>query len=88
MRCVTSFLFVAVSLIAAGTAAGQPPVPTAIAWQSTRDGNSELYIANPDGTLLTNLTRNAAKDTYPSISPDGAVAQGHGGASADDSCGV
>jgi hypothetical protein len=55
----------------AGSAAGQPTVPTAIAWHSTRDGNAEIYIANGDGTLPTNLTEDDAADEDPAISPDG-----------------
>jgi uncharacterized repeat protein (TIGR01451 family) len=41
-----------------------------IAFISDRDGNTEIYSMNPDGTDLTNLTRNAASDAYPYWSPD------------------
>ena len=43
----------------------------AIAFTSTRDGNSEIYIMNPDGTNQTRLTNNFAEDTQPSLSSDG-----------------
>jgi len=58
-----------------------PPVKTAInrypasngliAYVSGQDGNAEIYTMNPDGSQVTNLTQNPAKDTYPVWSPDG-----------------
>jgi Tol biopolymer transport system component len=42
-----------------------------IAFVSDRDGNEEIYITNSDGTGLTNLTNNSAKDWDPAWSPDG-----------------
>ena len=44
---------------------------TKIAFVSTRDGNSEIYIMNADGTGVTRLTNNAAFDWAPAFSPDG-----------------
>jgi Tol biopolymer transport system component len=53
-----------------------PPVVHAadgkIVFQSGRDGNNEIYLANADGTGLTRLTNNHASDTQPALSPDGA----------------
>ncbi len=55
----------------------QPVVPEPlgteglIAFTSTRDGNPEIYVMNPDGTAQTRLTTNTAIDDYPAISPDG-----------------
>lgn len=43
-----------------------------IAFTSTRDGNQEIYRVRPDGTGLTNLTKNPAND----YSPAGAVGRG------------
>ncbi|MBI5512218.1 MAG: PD40 domain-containing protein [Deltaproteobacteria bacterium] len=37
----------------------------------TRDGNSDIFIGNPDGTGLRNITNNPAIDTSPVFSPDG-----------------
>jgi VCBS repeat-containing protein len=37
---------------------------------STRDGNSEVYVMNSDGTGVTRLTTNTAADTNPVWSPD------------------
>lgn len=44
---------------------------TRIAFTSDRDGNWEIYVMNADGSGQTNLTKNAADDTYPTWSPDG-----------------
>jgi hypothetical protein len=42
-----------------------------IAFATDRDGNSEIYTMNPDGSSLTRLTNNAAFDGEPAWSPDG-----------------
>lgn len=44
---------------------------TKVVFVSDRDGNDEIYAANPDGTDLVRLTDNSAKDTLPDWSPDG-----------------
>ncbi|MFQ5865579.1 MAG: DPP IV N-terminal domain-containing protein [bacterium] len=44
---------------------------TKVAFESWRDGNSEIYIMNPDGSEQTRLTNNPAYDGYPRWSPDG-----------------
>lgn len=45
--------------------------PQSIVFSSTRDGNSEIYAMNPDGSAQTRLTSNLAPDMEPSLSPDG-----------------
>jgi Tol biopolymer transport system component len=42
-----------------------------IVFDTTRDGNSEIYVMNANGTNQTRLTRNPASDVKPSWSPDG-----------------
>jgi Tol biopolymer transport system component len=42
-----------------------------IVFASERDGNSEIYTMNADGTNVQRLTNNPAKDTEPTWSPDG-----------------
>jgi Tol biopolymer transport system component len=42
-----------------------------IAFETSRDGNSEIYLVNSDGSGLVNLSKNPADDTSPSWSPDG-----------------
>ena len=57
-----------------GTAQGAPvwsPDDKQIAFRSNRDGNSEIYLMNADGTGQTNLTKNKAYDDFPVWSPNG-----------------
>jgi Tol biopolymer transport system component len=42
-----------------------------IAFYSGRDGNSEIYVINTDGTDLLRLTTNSAGDMAPAWSPNG-----------------
>lgn len=42
-----------------------------IAFVSKRDGNSEIYTINEDGSGLNRLTNNKSEDTMPQWSPDG-----------------
>jgi len=52
-----------------------PPTPTPVGWQiafvSDRDGNSEIYVMNADGSGQARLTNHEADDSWPSMSPDG-----------------
>ncbi|HEU4767807.1 MAG TPA: DPP IV N-terminal domain-containing protein, partial [Pyrinomonadaceae bacterium] len=47
------------------------PDGSKIVFQSTRDGQSEIYVMNSDGAHQTRLTNNPAADTAPAWSPDG-----------------
>ena len=47
------------------------PVTAKIAFASNRDGNSEIYIMNPDGSQQVNLTQHPAADFDPAWSPTG-----------------
>ncbi|HEX9971026.1 MAG TPA: hypothetical protein VGD14_03050, partial [bacterium] len=42
-----------------------------IAFYSSRYGNREICLVNPDGTGFQRLTNNTAHDECPSFSPDG-----------------
>jgi Tol biopolymer transport system component len=42
-----------------------------IAFVTDRDGNSDIYTMEPDGTAQTNRTNHPADDTDPAWSPDG-----------------
>jgi Tol biopolymer transport system component len=58
---------------ATAPATAPAPAPSSagvIVFASDRDGDSELYRINPDGSGLTQLTDNAFKDTSPAWSPD------------------
>ena len=45
------------------------PDGSRIAFSSTRDGNTEIYSMNPDGSDQVNLTSNPAGDDDPAWSP-------------------
>ena len=47
------------------------PDGTRICFVSTRDGNSELYVMNRDGSNVTRLTNQPAIDVSPTWSPSG-----------------
>lgn len=42
-----------------------------IAFTSSRDGNNELYLMDPDGSAQTNKSNSLSNDQRPDISPDG-----------------
>ena len=42
-----------------------------VAFQSDRDGDSEIWVVSDDGTGLRQLTRNVHADTAPTWTPDG-----------------
>ena len=54
--------------IAASGYAGRRP---GIAFSSTRDGNSEIYVMDSDGGNQVRLTNHPADDSHPSWAPDG-----------------
>ena len=54
------------------TVFARAPVTAKIVFASTRDGNSEIYIMNPDGSKPVNLTRHPSRDLAPVWSPTGA----------------
>jgi Tol biopolymer transport system component len=47
------------------------PDGTKIVFYSERDGNSEIYVMQADGSHPTRLTHTAASEGYPNFSPDG-----------------
>lgn len=51
--------------------AGNPT--SGITFTSTRDGNEEIYLIQPDGTGLTRLTEHESVDTDATWSPDGTM---------------
>jgi Tol biopolymer transport system component len=59
--------------ILAGSVAGQQDLSLAgrILFQTTRDGNDEIYVMESDGSLQTRLTTNATGEQNPTWSPDG-----------------
>ena len=64
----------ALILVSAGTASMQQARAAGdsmLAFVSERDGNSEIYVMNVDGTDLLRLTNDAGRDVDPAWSPDG-----------------
>ena len=65
----------ALILVLVGTASAQGrsvgDKDSILAFVSERDGNSEIYVMNVDGTGLLRLTDNPGRDTDPAWSPDG-----------------
>ena len=70
-RCLTVVLVLALlismHIANSGYAAGRPK----IAFSSTRDGNSEIYVMDIDGRNQVRLTDDPADDRDPSWSPNG-----------------
>jgi TolB protein len=70
-----------VALLACALAAveGAAPVPgrslatEGIVFESTRDGNSEIYLMTVDGAVQVRLTNSQAVDAAPAVSPDGEI---------------
>ena len=53
-------------------AAGPPPVAIGkVAFQTNRDGNTEIYVMEADGSNPINVSNSAAEDYQPVWSPDG-----------------
>jgi Tol biopolymer transport system component len=67
----SSLLVVAALVSALPASAARHGLNGRIAFVSDRDGNSEIYVMNPDGSGQTRLTNNPAKDIDPAWSPDG-----------------
>ena len=53
------------------TMSSAAPETAKIVFTSTRDGNSEIYIMNPDGSEQINLTQHRAGDNHPVWAPTG-----------------
>ena len=68
---VPGLVALCLALRAAPATAAFPGQSGPIAFESTRDGNFEIYAMDADGENQTNLTNNAAGDFEPAFSPDG-----------------
>ena len=65
------FLAVFLTFVTSTAFAVTGPFTKKIAFTTDRDGNSEIYTANPNGSTLTRLTNNTSTDTHASFSRDG-----------------
>jgi Tol biopolymer transport system component len=75
-KLTTTQIFVAAFLLCGLMIIHTPAAPTLrangkIAFTSDRDGNSEIYLMNDDGTGQTRLTNSPDREDYPTWSPDG-----------------
>ena len=66
----SGLLVLAVNFLLASASLAQNS-ETRIAFMSTRSGNGEIYLMNPDGKRLRRLTKHLAYDSAPTWSPDG-----------------
>lgn len=64
-------MLVLAGLVAALPAAAGTADPARIAFSSDRDGDLEIYAADPDGSDPVRLTTNPADDRNPAWAPDG-----------------
>lgn len=64
-------VFALVLIPASAFAVIRPSSNGKIAFTSDRDGNSEIYVMNSDGSGQVRLTNNPGVDDFPSWSPDG-----------------
>jgi Tol biopolymer transport system component len=67
-------MFIALLICSGIPAFAQTPAPRAngkIAFTSFRDGNTEIYVMDADGTNQTRLTNNSIVDDHATWSPDG-----------------
>jgi TolB protein len=52
-------------------AVAQSGTPASIAFHSSRDGNNNIYVMDPDGSFQTRVNTDASNDQRADISPDG-----------------
>ena len=71
MKLIVSALSTLLVLGIFSAALAKAPATPKIVFTSTRDGNSEIYIMNPDGSAQVNLTQHGAPDYDPVWSPTG-----------------
>ena len=60
-----------VLLPAGGASAAFPGGNGKIAFETSRTGNSEVFVMNADGSGPVDVSNNTALDSQPSFSPDG-----------------
>ena len=71
MKLVFATLILLVLNIGTSPIYAKAPTTPKILFTSARDGNSEIYIMNPDGSEQGNLTQHPATDQQPVWSPTG-----------------
>jgi TolB protein len=59
------------ALLAAASARAQSGAPSSVAFHSNREGNNNIYVMDPDGSLQIRLTTDASNNVRAEVSPDG-----------------
>ena len=70
---IFTFMAFSITLLCANISPlfAKPPTTPKILFTSTRNGNREVYIMNPDGSKQVNLTQHRAEDLQAVWSPTG-----------------
>ena len=73
MTLTRSFSIIILIMLCAsiGPVSAKAPDTAKIAFSTSRDGNVEIYLMNPDGSEQVNLTHTPSDDTFPVWSPSG-----------------
>lgn len=71
MKLLQVFIFYYLSLGLLCSVSAKPLTTEKILFSSDRDGNSEIYMMNPDGSQQVKLTNHRADDLRPTCSPTG-----------------
>ena len=71
MKLLRVFFFYCLSLGLLCSVSAKPLTTEKIIFSSNRDGNSEIYMMNPDGSQQVRLTNHRASDFRPVFSPTG-----------------
>ena len=69
--CILCSLTLIVMCKSVSLTGAKVPEAAKIALASNRDGNWDIYLMNPDGSEVVNLTQHPASDFYPVWSPTG-----------------
>jgi Tol biopolymer transport system component len=59
------------ALLAAANARAQPGPPSSVAFHSNRDGNNNIYVMDPGGSLQIRLTTDTSNNIRAEVSPNG-----------------
>ncbi len=71
MRTVAGLLLAVACVVVGAGCGGGNESGDLIAFNSDRDGDWEIFVMNPDGTEVRQLTDNDDRDWLPAWSPDG-----------------
>ena len=74
MRTNRTFPLLALGLLALlgpADARAQSGPPSSIAFHSNRDGNNNIYVMDPDGSVQTRINTDTSNDQRADLSPDG-----------------